>query len=226
MKKGGTLEEWHNENLDLSEIERVENKKPSKVMFPSVHDITPTNIHYCIDSIKRILDAGHQLLIVSKPHLDCIKEICWAFSSMKDKILFRFTIGSTSNEILSFWENGAPCFEERLSCLKKAYELGFRTSVSSEPMLDDNVEDIVNKCLPYVNDALWIGKPNFLKERLTDNHASEKHFERAEELMSHLNDERIWEIYNKFQMNPLVKWKESIKKIVGIEVPTKAGLDV
>jgi hypothetical protein len=39
------------------------------------------------------------------------------------------------------------------------------------------------------------------------------------------SDEWIVELYNKFKDNPKLKWKESIKKIVNIEIPTIKGLD-
>ena len=40
------------------------------------------------------------------------------------------------------------------------------------------------------------------------------------------NNDNIMKLYHKYKDNPKIKWKESIKKIVGIEIPTEAGLDI
>jgi len=34
------------------------------------------------------------------------------------------------------------------------------------------------------------------------------------------------ELYGLYMNNPKIKWKDSIKKIVGIEEPEEAGLDI
>jgi hypothetical protein len=33
-------------------------------------------------------------------------------------------------------------------------------------------------------------------------------------------------LYERYRDNPLIKWKESIKKVVGIDLLTEAGLDI
>lgn len=40
------------------------------------------------------------------------------------------------------------------------------------------------------------------------------------------SDRNIQKIYNELKDNPLVKWKDSIKKVVGIESPSEPGLDI
>ena len=62
-------------------------------MFPTTHDITPRNLKTCMIVLQHLLDGGNRVLIVSKPHLDCIKTICKTFADRRDMILFRFTIG-------------------------------------------------------------------------------------------------------------------------------------
>ena len=100
--------------------------------------------------------------MVSKPHLECIQKICETFTDYKDKILFRFTIGSADSQVLKFWEPNASSFEERLECLALAYRMGYQTSASAEPLLDKNVDDLISKLSPYITDTIWIGKPNML----------------------------------------------------------------
>jgi hypothetical protein len=44
--------------------------------------------------------------------------------------------------------------------------------------------------------------------------------------MTDLSDEWIVELYDAYKDNPKIKWKESIKRIVKIEIPTISGLDI
>jgi DNA repair photolyase len=164
---------------------------------------------------------------VTKPHLSVIQEFCHRFVDRKDQILFRFTIGSCNSDTLKFWEPGATSFEERLEALKFAYHAGFKTSISSEPALDTNTLELVDVVLPFITDAIWIGLPNRLKGILKLNGADDPEtLHRAEELMNGQSHEWIWTIYETLKDNPKVKWKDSNKKIVGINRPTEKGLDI
>ena len=196
-------------------------------MFPSTHDLTPSNIEFCLPVLDKLMESGTEVLLVSKPHIEVIKTICEKFSDRKSQLLFRFSIGSTANETLNFWEPGAPNYEERLECLQYAFNAGFETSVSCEPALDLNTEELVSELLPFITDAIWVGKPNKLKQRLKQNGFSDMETMRmAEELIEGQSEEWIRGLYEKFQKNSKMKWKESIKKVVGIELPEQAGLDI
>ena len=80
--------------------------------------------------------ASNEVLVVSKPRVACVKRLCAELLPYRDQIVFRFSIGSTDSAVLSFWEPGAPGFEERLECLRIAHISEYVTSVSCEPMLD------------------------------------------------------------------------------------------
>ena len=97
-------------------------KRVGRIMFPTTHDISLTNYNLCFDYLDLILQTGNEVLIVSKPHLEVIEKLCSRFIKYKDKILFRFTIGSASEETLALWEPGAPNLSERLSALETAYQ--------------------------------------------------------------------------------------------------------
>jgi DNA repair photolyase len=145
--------EWIKPRLRVEEVGRKRYLKSGTIMFPTTHDITPEFLEPCITVLKKLLEAGNRVLVVSKPHLACIERICKEFSQYKDRILFRFTIGAFDNDLLAFWEPGAPTFDERLACLKLAYDCGFQTNVSVEPMLDSpNVVALyrfdADACLP------------------------------------------------------------------------------
>ena len=78
-----------------------------RVMFPTAHDITPANLQECKQVIERLLLLENHVLIVSKPHLKCVRELAVEFSSLWDRIEFRFSIGSLRDATLKLWEPGA-----------------------------------------------------------------------------------------------------------------------
>jgi DNA repair photolyase len=225
--KRKTAQNWKNEEIREESLKKKFKKIDGKYMFPSSHDIHPSHINESLFFLKKILEAGNDVLIVTKPHFECIEAICKEFTDYKENIMFRFTIGSASSKILEFWEPGAPCYEERLSCLKFSFALGFETSLSCEPMLDNNTEQLVIETLPFITDSIWVGKANFLIKRLNTNKCNSKEeIQKAEELIEWQKDENIKLLYNKFKENPQIKWKESIKKVVNIQISTTKGLDI
>jgi len=224
--KRETRESWEEITFRDKEIEKEYGKKEGTIMFPTTHDITKESLNEYKTVLRKLLVAGNQVLVVSKPDPECIKVLCEELGEYKDQILFRFTIGSADNDVLTFWEPGAPSFEDRLEALKLAHDHGYQTSISCEPMLDDHIEDVVDAVSPHITDAIWIGLPNRLKTILSVNCGKGVFDREADELLGLFTDDRIMELYELYKDNPLIKWKESIKKVVGIEVPTEAGLDI
>lgn len=49
--------------------------------------------------------------------------------------------------------------------------------------------------------------------------------QRADWLIGWQSEENIKQLYFRYKDNPLIKWKDSIKKGVGLKVSTKAGID-
>jgi len=219
-------DDWKHPEIRPHDVDKEYKKRDGTILFPSTHDITIQNIRECVVVLRKLLEAGNRVLIVSKPDPDCIMALCAELYEFKDQILFRFTIGSADDTVLEFWEPNAPSFEDRILALQVARDHDFETSVSSEPMLDNHIEAVVEQVLPYVTDAIWIGLPNRLKGILSVCGEGEEMMARAEELMAGFTEDRIMELYETYRDNPQIKWKESIKKIVGIEVPTEAGLDI
>ena len=207
-----TLEEWLNEDVRQHDLQKKHKKYDGLVMFPSSHDITPTHLADSITVLKELLDNGNDVLIVTKPHLDCIKRICEELAEFKSQILFRFTIGSTDSSVLKFWEPNAPDFTERLECLKYAYHAGFATSVSSEPMLDDNIDAVVSAVSPYVTDTIWIGKVNHLLSRLKLNGANDSAtIKEANKLIQWQSDPiNINDLKMRYANNPKIRFKHGI----------------
>jgi DNA repair photolyase len=180
------------------------------IMFPTAHDIVPEILDDCVTVLKKVLAVGNTVLVVSKPHLECVERLLEELSPWKGQVTFRFTIGSDDDEILSLWEPGAPGFNERLSCLKLAFEDGWTTSVSAEPMLDpDNIDRLVEKLAPFVSETLWIGKMNKMRNRCVGIDDST-----IEALENGVSDEKVLAMVDRLGSNPIIEWKDSIKLVI------------
>jgi len=217
--KRKTSDTWKDEGIRTNQLSKrfMKRKNGKRFMFPTTHDITPTNLSACIEKLTHLLTPGNEGVIVTKPHLECIEMLCEVFPMFKDRFIFRFTVGSSDSDTLKFWEPGAPDFEERLASLKYAHSKGYQTSVSCEPMLDDNIQDVIEQVMPYVTETVWIGKPNMLKSRLSINgHNDEETMAKAEELLQSLSDQFIWDLYGQYKDDAKIRWKDSIKKVIGI----------
>jgi DNA repair photolyase len=130
-----------------------------------------------------------------------------------------------NDRILKFWEPGAPDFEDRLDSLAYAFDSGYQTSVSVEPMLDsDNIYELVDTVEPLVTDAIWIGKMNHIKRNIVIDSVEIEAAIRWIKLGQ--TDDRIKEIYSSLEDNPKIKWKGSIKDLLGIKKPDEPGLDI
>ncbi len=224
-RKQLTVGQWPLERVREKDVYKSHKKYPGQVMFPSTHDITDSNLDACKNVIWRLVQAGNQILIVSKPHFNCIEQLCVFLRSYSDQILFRFSIGARDNRILSFWEKNAPSYDERKQCLIHACQAGFRTSVSVEPMLDSaNIDALVSDLLPYVTHSIWIGTMNHLVR--LEKHADPVMLQAIDNVRQGQTETIIKAIYRRHKDNPMIRWKKEIKKIVGIPIPKQNGLDI
>jgi len=221
-----TSETWREPRLREHDVNRGFSKRSGRIMFPTAHDITERNIDACLTVLKMMLKAENDVLIVSKPCLPCVERLCEDLESYRSQIVFRFSIGSASSSVFEFWEPGAPTFEQRLSCLKAAFLRDLETSVSCEPMLDDRIDRVVDAVHPFVTDSIWLGKINRLRSILPQNcPESPEAMRKGEALMAAQNDDAIRALYARYCHDPMIKWKDSIKDVVGLDRPAAAGLD-
>lgn len=154
------------------------------------------------------------MLIVTKPNRKAIEAICSEFSSYRDTIIFRFTIGGLDEAALRIWEPGAPPLQERLWCLRHAFEQGYRTSISAEPMLVscEEAERFYHIVEPLVTEDIWFGKMSGVGG--FTNHPDPEVARRAAELQQVYADPIMMQFVGKMAGLPKVAWKDSIKKVI------------
>jgi len=190
------------------------------IMFPTSHDIIPQIVPAYIEQAKRMLDAGHALLVVSKPHMEVMKQLADAFEGQyKDRVVFRFTISSVDPWVLAFWEPGAPPLEERLAALKMLHERGFVTSVSIEPYLSDP-RAIVAAVEPYVSETIWIGMMSGFSEAKKGAELRQQEANwlssgiKAKPMAELLSIDYVKSFVHDLSSNPKVYWKTSVMKLL------------
>jgi DNA repair photolyase len=191
-------------------------KLNGRIMFPTTHDILPEHTKIVIAYLKGWLECGNDILIVTKPHLDVIKDLCEAFVKCRDQITFRFTIGSIDDRVLKFWEPGAPAFEERFSSLVWAQERGFKTSVSCEPFLDSTILYLAEKLYPYVTDTIWIGLMNRIGDRVDTTDWTPKQMACLDEVKEWQKRQTVLDLYNYLCHLDKIRWKDSIRKMLNL----------
>lgn len=208
-----TEETWKIMKVNEAKVNKNYVKKNGRVMFPSSHDITndPEIENACFSVLSNLLENGNEVLVTTKPSFSTVKKIVSRFIGYQENMQFRFTITSSDNDLLRFWEPNAPLFKERLDSLKFAYDNGFRTSVSIEPFLDYHPEKLVKCVEPYCTESVWVGKMNYIqRNNLTD--FEQEYYEKVREnyVLEHLE-----EIFLNLKDNPKIRFKDSFGIITG-----------
>jgi len=92
--------------------------------------------------------------------------------------------------------------------------MGYQTSVSAEPLLDKNVDQLINQLSHYVTETIWIGKPNLLLSRTKINGFGDlETIERCNELMSWITDpDFLLDLFYRYKANPMICWKDGLFK--------------
>lgn len=210
-----TEENWKNMVINRKMVDKKYRKYQGRVMFPSSHDIVniPEVKNACFIVLKKLLDAGNEVLVTTKPNFIVTKDIVTKFAKYKPSMQFRFTITSNNNETLEFWEHNAPKYEERHDSLVLAYKEGFKTSVSVEPFLDYNPRNVVKLVAPYTTESIWVGPMNYIRR---NNIPQEEQFQ-YEEMRKKIEVNHLKEIYKDLKNVPKIRFKDSMKIKLGIE---------
>lgn len=212
---------WRAVNKGYGRV-RKKGPQPYDIMFPTSHNIIIEEPYFsaCIIVLKKLLDSGNSVLITIKPFFNVVKRLCNLFSDYKDNLTYRFTIGSINSNLLKVLEINAPSFEERVTALKHATNMGFNTSISIEPLLDPNPFELIKKLelylspLDYKKDigTIWIGllKTQYIPTYLrTGDIGSFLYYLRPKMAFKH-----VYTYYEELYNHPRIKWKESITKMM------------
>jgi len=220
-----TEENWKEMVLNKKAVLRNYKKRKGRIMFPTSHDITMESCTHSIIVLKKLLKAGNEVLITTKPNLICTAELLKQLEEFKDQIQFRFTITSVNDDLLTFWEPGASNFQERLQSLMFAKARGFKTSVSIESFLDENPVSLILRIFPDITESIWLGKMNYIQAKdLTDK--EKKYYDYQREISSWSNINKIVDTLKLFPENikSKIRIKDSIQNMYikrGIEVKLK-----
>ncbi len=185
------------------------------IMFPTTHDLTPAVLPQALRTLQNLLSGGNKVLVVSKPHLSVIKTLCRKLVAYRDRLLFRFTIGSEDAKTCALWEPGAPPPAERIAALKHAFDGGYPTSVSMEPMLGYNngqMIRLVHRVAPYVTDSIWLGKmKGIILKEFQERPGVRTSLVSIRAAQSNSN---ILALQQALANHPKVRWKDSIQKVL------------
>ena len=205
-------EDWHIEHPNKNAKAR---KYDGKLMFPTSHDLHMDTIGLWGTHLDKLVNLGNDILLVSKAEWDAQKYIIDRYKDtpFASNIEFRYTIGTDDEETRKMWEPGAPSMFERVKCLKYANACGYKTSVSMEPLLMKDPVPFINKIDVYVTGDIWIGIMNYLKESWFQPH-NRIWMSVQQEINSKENIEKV---YAATKNNPKVKYKDSIRDLLGLE---------
>lgn len=207
-----TEETWKIMKVKHEMVIKNHGKKPGRIMFPSSHDIIdePEIEEACFTVLSNLLENGNDVLVTTKPRLSTTQKIDEKFRDYREAIQFRFTITSVNDDLLRFWEPNAPLFMERISSLKYAFFKKYKTSVSIEPFLDYDPEDLVKQVAPYCTESIWIGKMNYIKRRNLTQYEKQYY----EKVRQNYNHKHLKEVFYKLRDFSKVRFKDSIELLL------------
>jgi DNA repair photolyase len=244
---------WACPTLDWTAINKgYRLRKRQPIMVPTTHDITMHNWVYAVEMLRKVLAAGNQVLLVSKPDVGVWRSVREALADYKGQIELRFTIGALTDEVARYWEPGAPSIRERLEALQEAHRDGWQTSVSCEPLLEpDHAMTLVSTVERFCTGTVWIGAMRhprrrtawYRKElerrlRLVEGtlpllHAAEADLAILEAKIQFLEawqrpdappgEPSMRRVYEALRGMSKVRWKDSFWKALGLKGPEEDG---
>lgn len=216
FKRIASIEEWTRPVVQAKQVSKSWKRYDGLIMFPSAHDFCSGYRRECFSTLENLLQAGNRVLVVTKPSLETIRDLCTTFSwyRNREQILFRFTIGTLDRTLAGYWEPGAPWPSNRLLALYLAHQAGFATSVSMEPLLDaPRVDELIRRVDPLVTETIWIGTMREIKRRVipgTDPAA-------IAAIRAGQTPEMIRAIHGRWKGHRKIRWKDSYRKVLGLE---------
>ena len=157
FKRIQNKDEWKRMLPKEKVINKGYRKRNGRIMFPTSHDITLESKENCEIVLNKLLEAGNAVLITTKPCFEIVKDWCDRLQCFRDQIQWRFTITSLDLRKSEFFEPNAPCPNERIEALNYAYMAQYKTSVSIEPYLDEDLDPLIRIIDYLCTESIWIG---------------------------------------------------------------------
>jgi DNA repair photolyase len=198
-------------------------KLNGQIMFPTLHDILSEHLDDTVKYLIEWLKEGNMIVIVSKPHLECIRRLCKDLNAYKEQITFRFTIGSMDKNTLKFWEPNAPLYKERKESLIYAYNEEYKTSVSCEPRLKDDTQELIEELSPFVTHSLWLGMMNKTNKRVDKTNWTQKDYQFSTEVDNIQTPTYLQALYDTYKNNHIICWKNELRKTLGLPNTVNRG---
>lgn len=211
--------EWHKAKPSDTWKSIPDSEHKKIFMFPTTHDIFPSNVDKYIERCEEIMKKGHRVLMTTKARFYCVKKVCNHFlrtgEDFKSLFEIRISVSSSNEEILKLWEPNASNYSERIDSLKYAFFHGFKTSISMEPFLDQTFHDIISNNKKYTTEGIWLGKLHKGSSRIKLNDEYQDNIITALNTVNTLqSDQMIEKIYKKYCHDKKVHFKESIMKVI------------
>lgn len=211
-------DDWKLPVINQKAINKNYGKYNGCIMFPSTHDITPNNVNDCLIVLKKLLEKGNELLIVSKPSISVFKKIRKHLSKYKRQITFRFTITTMDVRTQKIFEPNAPSPQERIKVLMDADEDGWRTTVSIEPYLDyyRQLKVLIQTVMLNASE-IWLGPMNkkYCPPELWND------FLWSKEAINEIHQKMIKDGFRNHNFRVLIKLKDSFRKALILDQDNK-----
>jgi len=219
--------DWAKEELTFPKVR----KWPGVVMFPTSHDFTPGNVDHCLTYLDHLLDAGNMVLVVTKAERVIVQRIVTVLRQYpREQSEIRFTLTHHEPAVGRLWEPNAPTVDERFDALAIEPRYDIRTSVSCEPWLDtiENLIDSVAFWVQFVNQTVWIGHANKLRQRTQWAFETNSCFspdqrydlrQSIKAIEARQTPEAARQVYNALKNNPKVRFKDSYQQVLGLAGP-------
>lgn len=135
---------------------------PEGCMFPTSHDFNEYNWKTAFSVVNNLTANGNDVLLVTKggPYAKNLIDVIVSsgiHEGREGKIELRVSIGSSDDDVLRFWEPGAPPYFDRVNLVVDAGRAGLSTSISAEPFLDGAVLANVLAMSNLPTGDIWVG---------------------------------------------------------------------
>ena len=205
--------------------------KNKLVMFPTTHDLHPKYIGRFSLTVIELINKGNRVLFTTKSSnstfrafLDKLDSDIKDFSNtnemlktqVRSNLEIRITITCRDNSFIEKFEKKTGFYEERLANLRYAYERGYKTSVSIEPLLcsKEDLDLIILDLVDRKTDSVWIGTLSSIPEDL------------RVEVAPFYSKENLQKIYDEYSLKLYIHIKDTFINRLRTFYPPKNHKDI